>query len=54
MCKAIDDMKKHAREQGKKEKLNENIKTMYSNGADETLIAKLLNLDINYVKKILA
>ena len=58
MCKAIDDMKKHAREEGiekgKKEKLNENIKTMYSNGADETLIAKLLNLDINYVKKILA
>ena len=54
MCKAIEDMKKHAKEDGKKENLNNNIKTMHSNGADETLIAKLLNLDINYVKKVLA
>ena len=54
MCKAIEDMKKHAKEDGKKETLNNNIKTMHSNGADETLISKLLNLDINYVKKVLA
>lgn len=62
MCKAIDDMMKHAREDGIAEgeargatnNLNENIKTMHSNGADSNMIARLLNLDIEYVKKVLA
>ena len=69
-CKAIEDLKKDARKEGiaegKKEglvegeargeakKLNENIKTMYKNGADETMIAKFLGLDISFVKKVLA
>ncbi len=61
-CKAIEDLKKDARKEGKIEgiaegeakKLNENIKTMYKNGADETMIAKFLGLDISFVKKILA
>jgi hypothetical protein len=58
MCKAIEDMKKDAKKEGiaegKQEAINENIKTMYSNGADINMIAKLLNLDINFVKKVLA
>ena len=66
MCKAIEDLKKDARKEGKIEgiaegeargeakKLNENIKTMYKNGADETMIAKFLGLDISFVKKVLA
>ena len=70
VCKALEDMRKHAREagyeegkvlgveegyeEGKKEALTNNIKTMHSNGADSNLIAKLLGLDIEYVKKILA
>ena len=54
MCKAIEDMKKHAKEDGKKENLNNNIKTMHSNGFDVNTIAKALSLDINYVKKVLA
>ena len=66
MCKAIEDMKKHAKEDGKAEgiqegiikgeekNLNNNIKTMHSNGFDVNTIAKALSLDINYVKKVLA
>ena len=62
MCKAIEDLKKDARKEGIAEgeargeakKLNENIKTMYKNGADETMIAKFLGLDISFVKKVLA
>ena len=61
-CKAIEDLKKDARKEGIAEgeargeakKLNENIKTMYKNGADETMIAKFLDLDISFVKKVLA
>lgn len=61
-CKAIEDLKKDARKEGIAEgeaigeakKLNENIKTMYKNGADETMIAKFLGLDISFVKKVLA
>ena len=58
ICKAIEDLKKDARKEGIAEgeakKLNENIKTMYKNGADETMIAKFLGLDISFVKKVLA
>ena len=58
MCKAIEDMKKDAKkegkQEGKQEAINENIKTMYSNGFDENMIAKALSLDINFVKKVLA
>ena len=62
MCKAIEDMKKHAREdgiqegiaKGEEKNLNNNIKTLHSNGFDVNTIAKALSLDINYVKKVLA
>ena len=58
MCKAIDDMRKESmaagKLEGKIEALNQNIKTMYKNGADENLIAKFLDLDINFVKTVLA
>ena len=66
MCKAIEDMKKHAKEddkaegiqegiiKGEEKNLNNNIKTMHSNGFDVNTIAKALSLDINYVKKVLA
>ncbi len=66
MCKAIDDMRKESiaegearglaagKAEGKAETLNQNIKTMYKNGADENLIAKFLDLDINFVKTVLA
>ena len=61
MCKAIDDMRKESKAEGKAEgisigetkKLNENIKTMHKNGADESLISKLLGLDISFVRKVL-
>ena len=39
---------------GETKKLNENIKTMHKNGADESLISKLLGLDISFVRKVLA
>ncbi len=50
MCKGLDEFEKRA----KNEKLNENIKTMHSNGATDEMIAKLLSLDINYVKEVLS
>ena len=57
MCKAINDMKKESRQEGilegERNNLNKNIKTMNSNGADEKTIAKLLGLDIEFVKKVL-
>ena len=53
MCKAIDDMRKESKAEGKAEKLNKNIKTMHKNGADENLISKLLGLDISFVRKVL-
>jgi len=57
MCKAINDMKKESRQEGilegERNTLNKNIKTMNSNGADEKTIAKLLGLDIEFVKKVL-
>ena len=39
---------------GEAKVLNQNIKTMYKNGADENMIAKFLELDINFVKTVLA
>ena len=54
MCKAIDDMRKESKAEGKAETLNQNIKIMYKNGADENMIAKFLELDINFVKTVLA
>ena len=58
MCKAIDDMRKESKAEGisigETKKLNENIKTMHKNGADESLISKLLGLDISFVRKVLA
>ena len=65
MCKAIDDMRKESeaigetrgisigKAEGKAENLNENIKTMHKKGADESLISKLLSLDISFVRKVL-
>ena len=58
MCKAIDDMRKESKAEGisigETKKLNENIKTMHKNGADESLISKLLGLDISFIRKVLA
>jgi len=62
MCKAIEDLKAEGRAEGRAKGRNEgkaeeranNIKTMKNNGATEEMIAKLLSLDINYVKKVLA
>jgi len=42
------------RNEGKAEATRTYIKTMKNNGATEEMIAKLLSLDINYVKKVLA
>jgi hypothetical protein len=62
MCKGLDEFEKRAKNEGRTEglaegetkKLNENIKTMHSNGATDEMIAKLLSLDINYVKEVLS
>ena len=54
MCKAIEDMRKESKAEGIEQTLNNNIKTMNSNGFDENTIAKALSLDIEYVKKVLA
>ena len=50
MCKGLEELKKDAQ----KEKEVEMLKTMHNNGANETTIAKLLGLDINYVKLVLS
>ena len=39
--------------EGSKETLDNNIKTMKSNGFDNETIAKALNLDIKYVNEVL-
>lgn len=49
----IMEMQERAKAEGKSLELTKNIKTMYSNGADENTIAKLLGLDLNFVKDIL-
>lgn len=57
MCKGLDDLindgKEEGKLEGKAEKEIEIIKTMNSNGLTPEFIAKSLNLDINYVNKIL-
>ncbi len=42
-----------AKDEGKEEKLIENIKTMSSNGFDNETIAIALSLDLNYVNEVL-
>ena len=66
MCKAIKDMRDEAKAEGKQEGIQEglqqgkaeerenNIKLMSNNGASVETIAKLLNLDLAYVKTVLA
>ncbi len=58
MCKGLEEFKKEVKEEGrlegKEEARHEVVKTMHNNGANETTIAKLLNLDINYVKLVLS
>ena len=66
MCKGLEEFKKEAmlegklegrlegKLEGKEEARHEVVKTMYDNGASESTIAKLLNLDINYVKLVLS
>ena len=58
MCKGLEEFKKEAilegKLEGKEEKETEVVKTMHNNGASESTIAKLLNLDINYVKLVLS
>ena len=54
MCKGLEEFKKEAMLEGKEEARHEVVKTMYDNGASESTIAKLLNLDINYVKLVLS
>jgi len=39
--------------EAKVEATEDNVKTMYKNGADIEMIAKLLSMDINQVKEIL-
>ena len=46
--------KSEGKVEGKAENLNENIKTMHSNGFDAETIARALSLDINYVKEVLS
>ena len=40
-------------EQGARENLENNIKTMHNNGFDIETISKALSLDIDYVKEVL-
>jgi len=61
MCKGLDEFRQEAldeglakgKAEGKVENEKSNIKTMHKNGADINTIAKLLSLDINYVKEVL-
>ena len=50
MCKGLDELEKRA----KNEEQKANIKTMHKNGASIETISKVLSLDINYVKEVLA
>lgn len=58
MCKGLKEFREEAKQEGiqegQKEAEERNIKTMHSNGATVDMIAKLLGLDINYVKLILS
>ena len=54
MCKGLDELKAEGKVEGALEKEQNNIKTMHKNGASIETISKLLGLDINYVKEVLA
>ena len=58
MCKALDDLKKdwkaEGKAEGKTEGINQSIQALHSNGIEENAIAKLLCLDIQYVRDVLA
>ncbi len=41
------------RAEGEQRQLEENIRTIYSNGFDAEMIAKYLRLDIDYVNEVL-
>ena len=53
MCKAIDDMMKEAKNEGRNETLVENAINLYKNGVSLELISKSLGMSINKLKKIL-
>lgn len=53
MCKAIDDMMKDAKNEGRNETLVENAINLYKNGVSLELISKSLGMSINKLKKIL-
>ena len=66
MCKGLDEFAARAKAEGEvkgkaegkaegaKAEKEANIKTMHKNGASADTISKLLSLDINYVKEVLA
>ena len=54
MCKGLDELLQDTRDEATTKKETEVVKTMHNNGANETTIAKLLGLDINYVKLVLS
>ena len=49
----IEEAEKTGIDKGRKETLESNIKTMYSNGFNIETIAKALNLETTYVKQVL-
>jgi len=50
----LESAEERGKEAGAKQKLEENIKTMFNNGFDDKTISKALSLDINYVKEVLS
>ena len=53
MCKAIDDMRKEEREEGRKERDKETVIKMSNFGMSKEDIAKCLGMNINKVTNIL-
>ena len=49
----LKEARSEAKAEGKVEATEDNVKTMYKNGTDIEMIAKLLSMDINQVKEIL-
>ena len=49
----LKEARSEAKAEGKVEATEDNVKTMYKNGADIEMIAKLLSMDIDRVKEIL-
>lgn len=54
MNEGIQIGKREGIQEGKQEATIEIIKTMYKNGANEETIAKMISLDLEYVKKVLS